>query len=86
MCFNNRIKDQIYNIIEENTGKDESIDLKETFEDIGIGSVTFIKIMVEIEMYYDIELDENYYINDNYANIESFINTLSECISKYKKN
>jgi len=77
MFNGNPIKEKIYNIIKSNIDESEHIDLEGNFEDIGIGSISFIKIMVEIEVHYDIEIEEMYFINVEYRNIENFIDKIA---------
>jgi len=84
MFNNDPIKEKIYDIIKSNIDERERIDLDGNFEAIGIGSISFIKIMVEIEVFYDIEIEEIYFINREYRNIGDFIDQISIYVKKMK--
>lgn len=81
MFSDNPVKEKIYCIIQNNIDENERIDLNGSFEDIGIGSISLIKIMVGIEDYYDIEIEEKYFIDEEYGNIDSFIEKMAEYVS-----
>lgn len=80
MLFDDSVKETIYHIIKDNMDVHEQINLEVSFEDIGIGSISFIKIMAMIEIYYDFEIEEKYYINVQYKNVRDFIDKISERI------
>lgn len=84
MLFENLVKEKIYFIIKSYVEESESIDLNARFEDIGIGSISLIKIMVEIEEYYDIEIEEKYFTDEDCGNVDVFINKMSEYVSAIK--
>ena len=86
MFSDNPVKEKIYSIIKNTAAENEYIDLTGSFEDIGIGSIDIIKIMVGIEEHYFIEIEEKYYINEEYENIECFINKMAEYVSVYMNN
>lgn len=83
MFSENLIKENIYCIIKNNIEENERIDLNGRFEDIGIGSISIIKIMVEIEEYYDIEIEEKYFTDEDRGNIGVFIDRMSEYVSAH---
>jgi len=86
MFNDNPVKEKIYSIIKGNIDESENIDLEGNFENVGIGSISFIKIMVEIEVYYDIEIEEMYFINVEYRNIGNFIDRMALYIQEMKHN
>lgn len=78
--LNNTIKEKIGFIIKDNLDKSQNINLEETFEDIGIGSLVFIKIMIEIEIRFKVEIDDKYYAG-GYKSIGEFIDSITEFLS-----
>ena len=80
MLINHSISKNIYTIIQGHVDKREHIDLEGAFEDIGVGSLHFVKIMVEIEIQYEVEIDNKYY-TDEYKNIGDFINKITDYLS-----
>lgn len=86
MTYKDPIKEKIYYIILDNMEENEFLDLKMHFEDVGIGSILFIKIMAFIEIYYDIEIEECYFVDVEYKNIEDFIEKMAECVRTHKRN
>lgn len=76
----NSIRETLYTIIKDNTPKRENIDLKGTFTEIGVGSLSFVKIMVEIELQFGVELEDKYYTGD-YENIGAFIDIITNYLS-----
>ena len=77
MLNKNLISEKVNTIIKDNIDKRENVNLKKTFEDIGIGSLSFVKIMVEIEILFRIEISNEYYIA-NYKNIGEFIDKIAD--------
>lgn len=73
MLLDNPVKKKIFSIIKENTSENEFINMDGRFEDIGIGSFEFIKIMISIEDHYDIEFEEAYFFYTEYGSIRDFI-------------
>jgi len=45
-----------------------------------LDSLTFIKILVEIEEIYDIEIEERYYLNTEYTNLQNFVRKLTSYV------
>ena len=73
MLLDNPVKKKIISVIKENASVNEYIDMDRRFEDIGIGSFEFIRIMVMIEEHYDIEFEEAYFFFLEYGSIGDFI-------------
>jgi len=86
MFFDDPVKEQIYCIIKSNISENERIALNERFEDIGVGSISLIKIMVGIEDHYDIEIEEKYIIGEGYGNIGNFIDKMAAHVSVCMNN
>lgn len=55
--------------LEENT--QQCITLESTFMDLGVNSITFIKIIVELECEYNIEVDDELLILGVFPNVKS---------------
>ena len=75
-----KIMEKIVHIIEQNCKENEHINFEKSFEQNGIGSLTFIKILVEIEEIYDIEIEERYYLNTEYTNLQNFVRKLTSYV------
>ena len=67
-----KIMEKIVHIIEQNCKENEHINFEKSFEQNGIGSLTFIKILVEIE--------EIYYLNTEYTNLQNFVRKLTSYV------
>lgn len=80
MLNNNSIREKIYTIIKDKVDKNENINLEGSFEDIGIGSLCFVKIMIEIEIQLEIEINDKYYTGE-YKNIRDFIDKITNYLS-----
>ncbi len=80
MLNNNLIREKIYTIMKDNVDKRENINLEGTFEDIGVGSLRFVKIMVELEIQFEVEIDDKYYTGE-YKNIGEFIDKITDYLS-----
>lgn len=80
MLKNNSIREKIYTIIKDKVDKHENINLEGSFEDIGIGSLCFVKIMIEIEIQLEVEIDDKYYTGE-YKNIREFIDKITDHLS-----
>lgn len=74
------MKEKIYTIIKDNVDKREPINLEGTFEDIGVGSLGLVKMLVEIEIQFEIEIDDTYYTGE-YEHIGDFINKITDYLS-----
>ena len=79
MLNKNTISDKIKAVIANNVDKNENIDLKKTFQELGVGSLTFVKILVEIEIQFSIEIDDCYYTTE-YHDIDEFVNKITICL------
>ncbi len=80
MLNNTSIREKIYNIIKDNVDKRENIILEGPFEDIGVGSLSFVKIMVELEIQFEVEIEDKYYTGE-YENIRDFIDKITDYFS-----
>lgn len=50
--------------------------------DLGIDSITFISLIVEIEMAFDVEIPDEMLIQDKFDTFESLLSTITELSSK----
>lgn len=80
MKNNNSIREKVYAVIAENADKSEKINLDEAFEAIGIGSLCFVKIMVELENQFLVEINDEYYTNE-YKSIGEFIDKITNYLA-----
>lgn len=80
MTNNDLIREKIYAIIKNNVDKREQINLEATFEEIGVGSLGFVKILVDIEVQFEDEIDDDYYTGQ-YNSIGEFIDDITAYFS-----
>ncbi|GMQ56217.1 hypothetical protein AN1V17_06100 [Vallitalea sediminicola] len=80
MLNNNSIREKIDTIIKDNVDKREHINLEGTFEDIGVSSLCFVRIMVEIEIQFEVEIDDKYYTAE-FKNIGEFMDKIIDYLS-----
>lgn len=64
-----RVVEIINSNLEENT--QECITLESTFMDLGVNSITFIKIIVDLECEYNIEIDDELLILGVFPKVKS---------------
>lgn len=80
MLNNKSIREKIDAIIKDNVDKREHINLEGTFKDIGVSSLGFVRIMVEIEIQFEVEINDRYYTAE-YKNIEEFMDKITDYLS-----
>jgi len=59
----------------------EEIDVSEELDVIGVNSINFIKFIVEIENFYDIEFDDDSLDYKHFKTVDDLIKTVKEAIS-----
>lgn len=73
----NEISEKLISIVCSFLKEEDILEENQTFEENGIGSLVFVKIMVEIEIQFNIELDDRYYTSE-YKNIKEFLDKLTK--------
>ncbi|WP_297418081.1 acyl carrier protein [Clostridium sp.] len=83
----NYSEDEIYKKIEEIVKKysnafiyEKDIKMTDDFESLGLNSLQYLKIVVEIESEFDIELDDENLDNKIFKNIENLSNYVKKLI------
>lgn len=76
------IKREICKILLENGVSEESINDNTLLKDVGINSLSFIKIVVEIESRFDISFSEEKLILEQFSDFLSLSNYVCELIGK----
>lgn len=82
------MREKIVNAIKEVMGTndvDESLLKNGNFNDIGINSIVFIQIVVRLESIFDIEIDSDHLITDNYKTVFDFIDYIEDLIKIEKE-
>lgn len=82
-------EDEIYKKIEEIVKKysnaciyENNIKMTDDFESLGLNSLHYLKIVVEIESEFDIELDDENLDNKTFKNIENLYNYVKKLIKE----
>jgi acyl carrier protein len=71
------VKNQLKEIMEQETKKSfETFDLSTTIEALGIESMHFIRIIIQVEKTFGVELSEEE--SSNIVTIDDFVNTIIE--------
>ena len=79
----NKIKLEIIKIIENVAGMNITENMLDIdFEMIGINSLMFVQIIVDIEKYYKIELDDSFLDITQYDTLKSLIDSITAIILK----
>lgn len=80
MLEDNEIREKVKSIISSFVKEGECVNKQGTFEENGIGSLNFVKIMVEIEIQFKIEIDDGYYTWE-YKSIKEFTDKITDYLS-----
>lgn len=78
----NNIEQEIVRLMIEVGELPDNIGLDNTFKEIGVESINFITIIVEIEDDFGIEFDDENMISSNYQTVGDFVNYVKSKIAK----
>lgn len=80
------VKHELTNLITvifQNTGLDTDVIEEVDFvEDLGMDSITFISMVVEIESYFDIIVPDGYLRIDKFNNVDQIVSIIEEELKK----
>lgn len=80
------VKHELVNLITvifQNTGFDTDVIEEIDFvDDLGMDSITFISMIIEIESYFDIKVPDDYLLIDKFKNIDQIIGIIEEASKK----
>lgn len=80
------VKHELTNLITvifQNTGLDTDVIEEVDFvEDLGMDSITFISMVVEIESYFDIIIPDGYLRIDKFNNVDQIVSIIEEELKK----
>ncbi len=80
------VKHELVNLITvifQNTGIDTDVIEEIDFvDDLGMDSITFISMIIEIESYFDIKVPDDYLLIDKFKNIDQIIGIIEEASKK----
>lgn len=67
----------------QNTGFDtDVIEELDFVDDLGMDSITFISMVVEIESYFDIKVSDDYLLIDKFKNVAQIMSIIEEELKK----
>lgn len=79
MYSKNQLKEEIFNIIKNNAGiKVDIIKPETTFDYLAIDSISFVKVMIDCEMKFDLQLEDIVILESEFPDVMSFINYVTE--------
>lgn len=77
---NDKIKEEIFNIVSQTIGKNNFCVSNNEY--IGhIDSLDFVKILLEIEMKYNVEFQEEDLIRSNYCYLDNLVDTVKKMVN-----
>ena len=86
----NEIKEKIIALCSEifqNSGIDADIlEYVDFSDDLGMDSIVFITLIVEIEMKFDITVPDEWLLMDNFKNVDSVFKVVTEQLAKNGRN
>lgn len=86
----NEIKEKIIALCSEifqNSGIDADIlEYVDFSDDLGMDSIVFITLIVEIEMMFDITVPDEWLLMDNFKNVDSVFKVVTEQLAKNGRN
>ena len=86
----NEIKEKIIGLCSEifqNSGIDADIlEYVDFSDDLGMDSIVFITLIVEIEMMFDITVPDEWLLMDNFKNVDSVFKVVTEQLAKNGRN
>lgn len=79
MYSKNQLKEEIFNIIKNNAGiKVDIIKPETTFDYLAIDSISFVKVMIDCEMKFDLQLEDIVILESEFPDVMSFVNYVTE--------
>lgn len=79
MYNKNQLKEEIFNIIKNNAGiKVDIIKPETTFDYLAIDSISFVKVMIDCEMKFDLQLEDIIILESEFPDVMSFVNYVTE--------
>lgn len=82
----NEIKEKIIAVCSEifqNSGIDaDMLEYVDFSDDLGMDSIVFITLIVEIEMMFDITVPDEWLLMDNFKNVDSVFKVVAEQLAK----
>ena len=80
------MEEEIYEFVsgflKKNMDVEADIQLEANIKDLQISSYQFIQMIVELEMEYDIEIEDENLLSENYATIKDFVFYINSCIEQ----
>lgn len=70
----------IYNFLKKNLNKEVDIQLESNLSDLQLSSFIFIQMIVELEMQFKIEVDDENLVADNFTTIKDFVSYIDSCV------
>ena len=79
------IEKRILNLMEEILDlESNTVLVNQTFDDLGLDSVQFVRLAIQCELEYNIKIDETMLENSEYPNIDFFIEYIYRLIDNKK--
>ena len=87
MFNRDQLNEEVFCIIKNNAGiKVDSISPETTFEYLAIDSISFVKVMIDCEMKFDIQLEDILILESGFPDAMSFVNYVAKIYNdKFKK-